>query len=117
MICPEWHNLCLSMGMRKTLSITRESLMGWTRVTESGCWEWTRGHFADGYGAIRFDGGMRKVHRVAYELFVGPIPDGHHVHHDCKNPPCWNPAHMKALDPRSHVLVGDTIARHHQEKT
>lgn len=64
-------------------------------VTDSGCWEWA---FArkrpEGYGFIKTKGRMSYAHRVAYEAFVGPIPDGKMVCHRCDNPPCCNPAHL-----------------------
>ena len=40
------------------------------------------------------------VHRVAWELYVGPIPDGHQIDHDddlvgCHNKSCVNVEHLK----------------------
>ena len=32
--------------------------------------------------------------RYAYEIWVGPIPDGKSVLHRCDNPACCNPAHL-----------------------
>src|SRR5690606_2829424 len=37
----------------------------------------------------------KAVHRLAYETWVGPIPDGHIVRHRCDNPPCINPIHLE----------------------
>lgn len=61
-----------------------------------GCWLWTghRGRF--GHGRFREKGRWLIAHRRAYELFVGPIPDGLIVRHSCDVPPCVNPAHLLA---------------------
>lgn len=61
------------------------------------CWIWTAAKDKDGYG--RFQVGYRctNAHRVAYELFVGPIPEGHHVDHMCKNKSCVRPDHLQVL--------------------
>ena len=67
---------------------------GWT-LADSGCWEWagnTKHKF--GYGQLRILGKGREAHSVAYEVWVGPIPEGMQVRHTCDNPPCINPAHL-----------------------
>ena len=47
-----------------------------------------------GYGSIYDDGSHHYAHRISYEVFIGPIPDGMNVLHDCDNPPCCNPGHL-----------------------
>jgi hypothetical protein len=44
---------------------------------------------------------------VAYELFVGPIPEGLELDHLCRNPSCVNPAHLEAVTHRENVRRGD----------
>lgn len=34
------------------------------------------------------------AHRVAYEYWIGPIPDGMYVLHTCDTPGCVNPSHL-----------------------
>lgn len=60
------------------------------------CWPWTRSRTDDGYGKVSLgkSGTMGRAHRVAYELAVGPIPDGLVVCHRCDSPSCCNPAHL-----------------------
>lgn len=62
------------------------------------CWEWPAARNQKGYGMlfeyVGIEQKTRKAHRVAYELFVGPVPDGMFVCHRCDNPPCCNPAHL-----------------------
>ena len=61
---------------------------------DGACWNWTRVTNGDGYGQLRVSGRMVYAHRLAYELGVGPIPDGLHILHSCDNPRCINPAHL-----------------------
>jgi len=69
-------------------------LMAKRHVSESGCWEFTGYRGDKGYGRICHKGHVPNAHRAAYEIYVGPIPDGMFVMHKCDNPPCFNPSHL-----------------------
>lgn len=64
------------------------------KITEQGCWEW-QGYSRRGYGAMSIKGAMIPAHRVAYEAWVGDIPDGLIVRHKCDNPRCVNYEHLE----------------------
>jgi hypothetical protein len=63
--------------MRHTLE---ERLLSKIVKQENGCWEWL-GTKSRGYGRIKVLGRKARVHRVAFELWVGPIAKGLDVQH------------------------------------
>lgn len=69
--------------------------------TPSGCLEWTGNTDSAGYGQIKIDKKPVAIHRLAWELVNGPIPDGLCVLHHCDNPPCWD-----AVDTEHHLFLG-----------
>lgn len=68
---------------------------------ETGCWEWLGQIDTYGYAIVKVDGKSRKAHRVAYELFVGPIPEGLDIDHvwdrGCRVKHCVNPDHLEPV--------------------
>ena len=62
-----------------------------------------------GYGQIQIDGHKQLVHRLAYELFVGPIPEGLQIDHLCRNRACWRWDHLEAVTSRENTLRGQGI--------
>jgi hypothetical protein len=63
----------------------------------SGCWLWEGCLSAGTYGSMLFDGRMQKTHRVAYQLFVGPVPEGMDLDHLCRTRICCNPDHLEPV--------------------
>ena len=80
-------------------------------VDSSGCWIWTDAPDQHGYGSFRL--GHRKVraHRVAYEIGVGPIPEGLTIDHLCRVRLCVNPAHLEAVTMSENVKRGQAARR------
>jgi hypothetical protein len=63
---------------------------------EAGCWEWTAAK-TNGYGVVQVAGRLQRAHRVAYEAAIGPIPEGLHIDHLCRNRACIRPDHLEAV--------------------
>jgi HNH endonuclease len=60
------------------------------------CWIW-HGTIVHGYGQYYQVGKTSAAHRIAYELYVGSIPDGLEIDHTCHNTLCVNPAHLEPV--------------------
>lgn len=83
-----------------------------------GCWLWTGPPYG-GKGNVRYsrvgeggrEGRTLLGHRVSYEHFVGPIPEGLEIDHLCRRPLCVNPKH---LEPVLHAENVDRGAKANQ---
>lgn len=86
----------------------------WKYASRSvACWKWA-GRI-DNSGHSRFDYIGRRNgygHRFAYDQFCGPIPKGYELHHECGNPACVNPWHLRLLTVSEHRTLTN-----HQERS
>lgn len=88
------------------------------KVDKSGdCWLWTAKCNNRGYGMFGLNGRMVTAHRVAHELWVGPIPEGLEIDHLCAVRSCVNPAHLEAVTHRENLLRGSGFAGVNAAKT
>lgn len=77
----------------------RRKAPSYTVDPTTGCWLWDHHTSDKGYGQLRerSSGRTIKAHRYFYELHRGPIPDGLHLDHLCRNPRCVNPDHLEPV--------------------
>ena len=86
-------------------------------IDERGCWNWTADRTERGYGQVKWKGRTRRVHRVTYELLVGPLATGLTIDHLCRNRACANPAHLELVTNRTNVLRGVGVTAQNAAKT
>ena len=95
----------------------------WEKVGDhsdsSVCWLWAGGFTRGSHGKATygtFYDGTKTVyaHRFAYELLVGPIPEGTTLDHvkakGCTSTLCVNPSHLESVSVRENILRGDSFA-------
>jgi hypothetical protein len=92
----------------------------WANVDRRGddeCWPWKRKLTRLGYGQMRGFTKAIGAHRFAYELLVGPIPEGMQIDHMCHNQvkdTCADTAacpHRRCCNPRHLDAVPGTVNR------
>ncbi len=96
----------------------------WSKIEinqETECWEWIGAHQARGYGMFNVSYiKTKRAHRIAYEHYIGPIPDGLEIDHLCRNHCCVNPEH---LEPVTHLentqrgIAGEVTTARQRSKT
>lgn len=70
----------------------------WGRVVKTEtCWIWQGAPTTYGYGQITINRISYKVHRLAYELLVGPVSADMTLDHLCLNKLCVNPEHLEIV--------------------
>ena len=66
------------------------------------CWNWIGATSSSGHGSHRqgnfyLRGSTWLANRASYELFVGPIPLGMQIDHQCHNTLCVRPEHLRPV--------------------
>jgi hypothetical protein len=78
-----------------------------SRPLDTPCWLWTGGKFSAGYGSVWWNGSGELVHRVVYDLLVGPLPDRQAllwIDHVCRMRACCNPDHLELVTATDNQL-------------
>jgi hypothetical protein len=97
---------------RPVISVRERFDAKWIPEPNTGCWLWLGAALKNGYGRLsvgqRSQGERRTLyaHRLAYELFVGPIPPDRELDHLCRNRICCNPEHLEPVTRRVNILRG-----------
>lgn len=82
------------------------------------CWEW-QGCIVNGYGQFQVEGESVRAHRWVWEQLMGPIPEGLHIDHLCRNTKCVFPGHLEPVTPATNTRRGvgthKTHCRHGHE--
>ncbi len=70
----------------------------WDKVEKTdSCWNWKGApDRITGYGSLKIDGLKRSSHRISYVIHKGDIPENMMILHNCHNPSCVNPDHLRA---------------------
>ncbi|OZC50545.1 hypothetical protein CH289_16090 [Rhodococcus sp. RS1C4] len=92
----------------------------WSKVDRRAadeCWPWLRSTLAGGYGRYRLPTKHVLAHRFAYELVVGPVPEGLTLDHTCRNRICVNPSHLDPVTMRENTLRGESVPAVNARKT
>jgi hypothetical protein len=102
-----------------------DRFMAFVAVQPSGCWLWTgrswtrrKGPEFGGYPLFQWQGRPTLAHRVAWQLFVGPLPEGM-VRHRCPgggNRWCVNPDHLLPGDAFDNMRDMVSDGRHWSQR-
>lgn len=114
MAATNWRQECYAQRF-KTLQERFDEKVRCPETVES-CSVWTGCCDKDGYGFLRVLGKNVKAHRLAYELFVGEIPEGMNVCHTCDNPRCVKVAHLWLGTNSENQIDAARKGRNHSQK-
>lgn len=101
----------LEPKLRERLQKTLEENADW----RDDCKVWTR-YCHGGRGQISIGGRTYKVPRVAYAVYVGPIPRDLVVLHACDNPSCFLIEHLSIGPQRENIRDMFTKGRGHDRR-
>ncbi|KKN63763.1 hypothetical protein LCGC14_0498670 [marine sediment metagenome] len=81
------------------------------------CWVWTGSKRGRGYGGFWFNRHQVYVHRFAYQVYIGPIPEGLQIDHLCRNLVCINPQHLEVVTQKENIFRGENFTAINAAKT
>lgn len=92
-----------SKGVKRTLSspadVLKVALESKLTKQDNGCWVYQGAPTKTGHATFYYDKAIQgSAHRVAYELWVGPIPTKGYILQSCENKLCCNPVHLYLAD-------------------
>jgi hypothetical protein len=112
---------CLVGGLastaRQVVMPKFEERIGERVKVEGDCWIWQGAKAGIGYARCRVGDKYFYVHRLMYELLIGPIPKGLTLDHLCRRRDCVNPFHCEPVTMRENVLRGNGPAAVNARKT
>ncbi len=89
--------------------MSAREVIKWHTIVDpvTGCWEWQAGK-RKGYGWVGFEGRCWPAHKLSYEAWVEPVPEGLLLDHfKCDNPGCANPEHVRPVTHFESLLRND----------
>ena len=84
-------------GTSRPENVLPRLLSGLIINSKTKCWTKPGRTNSSGYVVLGVGKIATLVHRLSYEMFIGPIPPGLDVEHTCDNKRCINPFHLEAV--------------------
>ncbi len=97
---------------RRLIGTTLDEKLRMNSEVDGQCLRWRRARTAKGYGLISHAGRLQQVHRLAYELWVGPIPAGLEIDHICRVRDCLRADHMEAVTHAENLRRANAAKTH-----
>ena len=86
----------------------KERLLNNRKIDETtGCWLWVGSIKNSGHAQISIKGKLEHIHRISYEIFIGPLKNDCLHKTICPNKHCFNPEHL--YDGNQHKNTMDSI--------
>lgn len=92
------------------------------KCAPTGCHEWPGFRNKDkkgrpSYGKATFYGKLRSIHKIVWEHFNGPVPEGLELDHLCRNLICANTDHLEPITHQENILRGRNFVAQYAQRT